>query len=78
MLYGALIPVSVVQKYKFKTDIKYYSFFEYLNRIINSSVPVLGIPKVTLKCIKDYELKGVPKQEKIDFFKKATTDYLVV
>lgn len=77
ILYGALIPLSVVKKYKFKPEIKYYSSFEFLNRIINSSIPVLGIPKVTFKCITDYELKGVTKEEKVKFFKLATTDYLV-
>ncbi len=76
ILYGALIPTSVITKYKFKTDIKYYSFFEYLSRLIHSSVPVLGIPKITLRCIKDYELKDVPKEEKMEFFKKAQSDYL--
>lgn len=77
ILYGALIPLSVVQKHKFKPEIKYYSFFEFLSRIIYSNTSVQGIPKVTLKCIKDYELKEVPKEEKINFFTQATSVYMV-
>lgn len=76
MLYGALIPVSVVQKYKFKPEVKYYSFFEFLNRLVHMDVPVLGIPKVTLRCIKDYELKDISKEEKLAAWKIATTAYL--
>lgn len=76
LLYGALIPVSVVQKFKFKPEIKHYSFFEYLSRIVYSKIPVLGIPKVTLKCIKDYELKDLPKEEKLAAFKLAQASYM--
>lgn len=75
ILYGAIIPVAVAQKYTFKTDIKYYSFFEYLSRLVHSEVPVLGIPKLTLRCIKDYELKSVSKEEKLIHFKQAQSSY---
>jgi hypothetical protein len=71
MLYGALIPTSILKKYKLKTDLKYYSFFEFLSRMTRTEIPVLGIPKITLKCVKDYELKDVPQEEKLIAFKAA-------
>jgi hypothetical protein len=76
ILYGALIPVTVAQKHKFKPEIKHYSFFEYLNRLVNQEVNVIGIPKVTLRCVKDYELKDVPKEEKIAAWKIAMSAHL--
>lgn len=78
ILYGALIPISIAKEYSFKTDIKYYSFFEYLSRVIHNEIPVLGIPKVTLRCVKDYELKDVSKEEKLEWFKKAQSSFLPV
>jgi hypothetical protein len=76
ILYGALIPTSVITKYAFKPEIKYYSFFEYFNRLLNKKVEVIGIPKIVLKCVKDYELKDLPKEEKLSAFKFAQVNYL--
>lgn len=71
LLYGALIPTVIAKKYAFNTTLKYYSFFEFLSRLIRADIPVLGIPKITLKCIKDYELKDVSQEEKLKHFKAA-------
>lgn len=74
--YGALIPLDVIKKYAFKTDIKYYSYFEFFNRILHNGVKVLSIPRTVLTCKKDYELKSVPKDEKIEEFKKTQEVFL--
>lgn len=69
--YGALIPLNVLQKYPFKQDIKYYSYFEFFNRVLQNDVKVVSIPRTLLVCKKDYELKNVPKDEKLEEFKKT-------
>ena len=77
IIYGALIPVSVITKYTFKPEIKYYSFFEYFNRLLSKEITIKGIPKIILKCIKDYELKDVSKEEKLQAFKLAQSSYSI-
>ena len=74
-LYGAFIPLTLLQKYTFKEDIKYFSFFEFLNRITYKKVNVVGIPKLGFHLKKDYELKGVDNKEKVVYFKKAQESY---
>jgi hypothetical protein len=74
-LYGAFLPLSILQKYPFKEDIKYFSFFEFLNRITYKKVNVVGIPKLAFHLKKDYELKGVDNKEKVVYFKKAQESY---
>lgn len=74
-LYGSLIPLKIAKANKFKSNIKYYSHFEYLNRLAHKEVAIKGIPKVIVRCPMDYELKGVPKEEKVKFFKAAQIEY---
>ena len=74
-LYGAFIPLTLLQKYTFKEDIKYFSFFEFLNRITYKKENVVGIPKLGFHLKKDYELKGVDNKEKVVYFKKAQESY---
>jgi len=74
-LYGAFIPLTLLQKYLFKEDIKYFSFFEFLNRITYKKEKVIGIPKLGFHLKKDYELKTVENSEKVIWFKKAQESY---
>lgn len=78
ILYGAIIPLAVLKAHPLKEDIKYYSYFEFFNRIIHNKTQILGLPKTMVKCIKDYELKSVSKEEKIEEFKKAQLEYAAV
>lgn len=76
--YGAIIPLSVIKTHPLREDIKYYSYFEFFNRILHNNVLVNGVPKAMMKCIKDYELKAIPKEEKMEEFKKAQITYEAV
>jgi len=75
-LYGALIPFSVLKTYKLNEKIKYFSQFEYLNRVIKKGVKVLGIPKMLVTLNKDFELKSISKEEKLKYFEQARAEYL--
>lgn len=75
-IYGAFIPVNILKSNKLKSKISYYSHFEWLNRIIHKEIPVVGIPRTTIKTTFDYELQSVPKEKKIEFFKLAQEDYV--
>lgn len=74
-LYGSFIPLTLLQKYLFKEDIKYFSFFEFLNRITYKKEKVIGIPKIGFHLKKDYELKSVDNKEKVIYFKQAQESY---
>lgn len=74
-LYGSIIPLNVLKKYPFKTKIKYYSFFEYISRLVSKNVVVRGIPKVGVTVVSDDVLKNVPKEEKIKYFTACQTAY---
>lgn len=71
LLYTCLIPIAIVKENKFKTKLKYFSFFEYFNRITNKELGVIGIPKVLARTTYDYELKEVNKEDKLKYFKAA-------
>jgi hypothetical protein len=75
-IYGAIIPVNILKNNKFKSTIPYYSYFEWFNRIINKGVTVVGIPRVVVKSMFDYELQSLSKEDKIAFFKQAQEDYV--
>lgn len=75
-LYGALIPIKLLKENQLNKDIKYFSQFEYLNRIIKAEVLVLGIPKMIFTLNKDFELKLIPKEEKIKYFEQAREGYI--
>jgi len=68
---GCYIPKKVATKFKLNPEVKHFSGFEYFNRIISAGVEVVGIPKITLRAIKDYELKNVSKEDKLKYFKLA-------
>lgn len=74
-LYFAIIPTEVLKNNLLSEEVKYFSQFEYLNRIIAGDVTVLGIPKMVFTLMKDYELKSVNKDEKIKYFAAARADY---
>lgn len=74
--YGAIIPLNLLKKFPFKEDIKYYSYFEFFNRILNNNMKVVSIPRTLLLCRKDYELKNVSKDEKLEEFKKTQEMFL--
>jgi hypothetical protein len=74
---GAYIPVSVAKKFRLKESIKYFSQFEFLSRLTHNNISVFGIPKVTITCNRDFELRDVPKPEKIKYFKEAQESYMV-
>jgi len=74
--YGAIIPLDILKKYSFKEDIKYYSYFEFFNRVLSNEVKVKSIPRTLLLCKKDYELKNVSKDEKLEEFKKTQEVFL--
>lgn len=76
-LYFSIIPVEVLKKFKFNIEMKFFSQFEYLNRIVKNEVTVLGIPKAVANLNKDYELKKEDKKEKIVWFEKAREGYNV-
>lgn len=78
ILYGAIIPLSVIKAQPLREDIKYYSYFEFFNRILHNKIEIIGLPKTMAKCIKDYELKSIPKDVKIEEFKKAQIEYAAV
>lgn len=74
--YGAIIPLNVLKKFSFKEDIKYYSYFEFFNRVLHNGVKVVSIPRTLLLCKKDYELKDISKEEKLEEFKKTQEVFL--
>lgn len=75
-LYGAIIPIKVLEQYRFKTKIKYYSFFEYLTRLAHKGVTIKGIPKVLLHYVDNSGLDKVSQDEKVEYFKMARIEYL--
>ena len=75
-LYGALIPLYVMKDYKFNKDIKYFSHFEFVNKVLKGDVEIIGVPKVLYNLYKDYELKAVDKEEKMKYFEEARNGYL--
>lgn len=75
-LYGAPIPLEVLKKYPLKTKIKYYSFFEYITRIVNRKIVVKGIPKVVMFYITDDTVSKVSQQEKVIYFTTCQKVYL--
>lgn len=74
-LYGALIASNILRDNKLNEEIKYFSQFEYLNRVNKANISVLGVPKVLFALNKDFELKSVSKDEKIIYFEKAREGY---
>lgn len=75
-LYGALIPTSILKENKFNKDIKYFSQFEFVNRILKAGVNIIGVPKMLFNLYKDYELKKENKEEKIKYFEEARKGYM--
>ncbi len=74
-LYGGIIPVSIIKKYKFKKDLNIYYHFEFLNNILSKKVKVVGIPKILTTIVFDYTLESIPKEKKIEMFEAAREDY---
>jgi len=75
-LYFSLIPLDLLKEEKLAEDYKYFSHFEYLNRILSKEKKVFGIQKVCATLLKDYELKGENKDLKREEFERARKTYL--
>jgi hypothetical protein len=74
-LYGAIIPLDTLKTYPLKTKIKFYSFFEYISRMVHKGVVVQGIPKVTVLYTADDTLKKATQEEKVKYFTACQSEY---
>lgn len=74
-LYGALIPVQILKENKFKEKFLYYNHNEYLCRLANKGIEILGIPKYCMKLKNDYSLKDVDNETKTKYFGAVISSY---
>jgi len=74
-LYGALVPLETLKQHPLKTKIKYYSFFEYISRMVHKEVVVQGIPKVVILYTADDTLKKATQEEKVKYFTACQSEY---
>jgi hypothetical protein len=74
-LYGALIPSKIVKQFKLKTELKYFSFFEFYNNLSANEIVIKGVPKLIGSCFIDSDIKEASNQEKTDLFELAKEGY---
>lgn len=74
-LYGALIPTSILKENKLKEKFLYYNHNEYLCRLANKGVDILGIQKYCFKLKVDYALKDVDNDTKTKYFNAVLSSY---
>jgi hypothetical protein len=72
-LSGCIIPYSVIldKKVNFNTDIKHYSYLNFISKIAKEEVIIRSIPKILVSTTTDFVLKSVPIEEKREYFKKS-------
>jgi|ERR1035437_828774 hypothetical protein len=75
-LYGSLIPLSLLKKYKFKKDLNIYYQFEFLNKISSTNNKIQGVPKILLSVVFDYMVESCSKEKKAEMFENARKEYL--
>ena len=75
---GCYIPKKIISEHKLNPEIKYFSTFEFFNKIISAGEEIVGIPKVTMRVVKDYTLKSIPNDEKLKYFKMAQSSAVEV
>jgi hypothetical protein len=75
-LYGGLIPVKVLEENKLASDIKFYSQYEFIHKVLEKEESILGVPKALVNLTKDYTLKNENEEEKRKWFDFAKKEYI--
>lgn len=75
-LEGALIPIAILQKYKFKGTLKFYNHLEFIARVVSKEISVKGMNKTTLIYTRDFNLENVSTEEKREDLKLVETEML--
>ena len=74
-LYGTLIPLAIAKKYKFKESFQYYNHNEYLCRLADNGVDIIGIPKWMANLKMDYQYTTIDNETKTKYFKAVQEQY---
>ena len=69
-LFSCLVSSNLLKKYPLNKNIKYYSHFEFFNRVTkDESFEIIGVPKVLMT--ETFVDQNLSKEEKIKYFQLA-------